>query len=202
MRLVTAGTGFLLAVIFSAAGGPSLSSIVFSPESRTTELVGRACQTELVSPELGRSAEQVKRCPGLGGARVVVSTDSANVSVGFEWSGTEKAEDVVRNWSLGSRLEWRGSRSARGFEPYAATIRVLFNDASSPGRDRPVLAVMRVKRGESCVIALADIAANPDAYELGRRAADERARSFACGRDTARVLGTPTQRVSELPARL
>lgn len=202
MRLVTAGTGFVLAAIFSAVGGPSLSSVVFSPESRTTELVGRACQTEIVSPELGRAAEQVKRCPGLGGARVVVSSESASVSIGFEWSATEKAEDVVRNWSLGSRLEWRGSRSARGFEPYAAMVRVLFNDGAAAERDRPVLAVMRVKRGESCVIAIADIAANPDAYELARRAADEKARGFVCGRDAPRVLGVPTRRSAELSARL
>ena len=199
MRLLTAVSGFLTATLLSAFGGPPLSSAIFAPESRFTDLVGRACQAE---PAGGaRAAEQTKRCPGLGGASVVVTADHSQVALGYEWSAREKADEVLANWSLGYKLEWRGFQTSRGFDPYATVIRVLFNSGAEPA-DRPVLAVMRVRRGEACVMAVIDIASNPEAYEMARQLADSRALGFACGRDTARVEGVATPRATQLLARL
>lgn len=197
MRLVTAASGFLAVSLFSAIGGPSLSSAIFAPESRTTDLVGRSCQVEPGQGRLGSGQEWVKRCPGLGGARVTVTADDAAVALGFEWSAKEKTDEVLRNWGLGYKLEWRGFRTARGFEPYAATIRLLFNEGSEPA-DRPVLAVLRVKRGEACLVGIVDVAANPDGYDTARRLADQRAPGFACGRDTPRLEGAPTMRATSI----
>jgi hypothetical protein len=42
--------------------------------------------------------------------------------------------------------------------------------------------------------------ANPDANELARKAADETARSFRCGKDAVRVMGA-TGRAVELATR-
>jgi len=201
MRLLTAVSGFLSAALLSAFGGPTLSSAVFAPESRYTDLVGRSCQTEPVGGDLGAGAEQTKRCPGLGGAKVVVTADHSQVALGYEWSAREKADEVLAHWSLGYKLEWRGFQTSRGFDPYATVIRVLFNSGAEPA-DRPVLAVMRVRRGEACVMAVVDIASNPDAYELARQLADSRALGFVCGRDAARVEGIPTARATQLLAGL
>lgn len=202
VRLLTAASGFLAAALFSAFGGPSLSSAVFAPESRYTDLIGKLCQTE---PAAGRGGgaeeEQVKRCPGLGGARVVVLASHSETALGFEWSAKERAEDVVRNWSLGYKLEWRGYMTSRGFEPYATTIRVLFNDQIGLG-ERPVLAVLRVRPGEACVVGAIDIAANPDGYELARRLADTRTPNFVCGRDSPQTAGTATAHTRDFLARL
>jgi hypothetical protein len=195
MRLITAASGFLAVSLVSSFGGPSLSSAIFAPESRTTDLVGRACQVDPGSGSFGSGDEQLKRCAGLGGARVTVTSDNSSVALGFEWSAKEKAEDVLRNWGLGYKLEWRGYRTARGFEPYAATIRLLFNEGGGT-TDRPILAVLRVRRGEACLVALVDMAANPDGYDAARRVADQRAPGFSCGRDQPRVEGTPTSRAA------
>lgn len=197
MRLITAASGFLAVSLFSTFGGPSLSSAIFAPESRTTDLVGRACQVEPAQGAFGTGEERHKRCPGLGGARVTMTSDNASVALGFEWSAKEKAEDVLRNWGLGYKLEWRGYRTVRGFEPYAATIRLLFNESYGAG-DRPVLAVLRVRRGEACLVGLVDVAANPDGYDTARRVADQRAPGFACGRDMPRAEGVSTGRTAAI----
>lgn len=202
IRLATAAAGFLAAALFSTAGGPSLSSAGFAPESRTTDLVGHACQVDPPHRDAASLDRQTKSCAGFGGARAIVSAERAEVSLGFEWSPYERTEDVLRNWGLGYKLEWRGIDTARGFEPYAATIRILFNDQAGAASDRPVLAVLRIRRGEACLVALVDIAANRDAYGIGRRIADERARAFICGRDAPRIGGAVTGRTTDLLARL
>lgn len=198
MRLMAAATGFLVAALFSAMGGPSLSSVVFSPESRLTDLFGRDCEVDASARPASAREEQVKRCPGLGGARVVVTADADQVALGYEWSGRERADEVLRNWSLGPKLEWRGIRTSRGFEPYATLVRASFNGGAGPSDDRPVLAVMRVRRGEACVIGFVDVAGNADPEALARRLADARARTFACGRDQPLVEGAVTARTSAL----
>lgn len=202
MHLLTVSTGLLAASLFGAIGGPSLSTALLAPETRTTSITGRGCEPERALPAPGRDDEQVKRCPGLGGARVVVSSDGDGVGIGYEWSPRERSEEVLRHWGIGARIEWRGIPTARGFEPYAATVRVLFREGGSASEDRPVLAVMRVRRGEACVVGLVDVAANPDAYGIARRVADGRARTAACGRDAPRIEGTATARLSALVASL
>ena len=199
MRVLTAASGLLTAALFTAAAGLPLSSAIFAPESRFTDLVGRSCHTEPFGGDL--AAEQTKRCAGLGGAKVVITAGQSHVALGYEWSGRERAEEVLRNWSLGYKLEWRGYKTDSGFEPYATIIRVLFNTGAEPA-DRPVLAVMRVRRGEACIMGVVDIATNPDAYEMARQLADRRALGFLCGRDTASLEGVATARASELLTRL
>ena len=54
--------------------------------------------------------------------------------------------------------------------------------------------------GAACPIAYVDAAANPNADELARQAADQIARDFKCGADEAKVLGTPG-RAAELAKR-
>ena len=45
--------------------------------------------------------------------------------------------------------------------------------------------------GAVCPVAYVDAAANPNADELARQAADQVARDFKCGTDAAKVLGAP-----------
>jgi len=52
-----------------------------------------------------------------------------------------------------------------------------------------MLAVTRLPPGEVCHVAYVDVAANPDANELARKAADELARDFQCGKDEVKVIG-------------
>jgi hypothetical protein len=51
-----------------------------------------------------------------------------------------------------------------------------------------------------CHVAYVDVKANPNANELARKAADEAARNFKCGKDVVKVIGE-SGRAVELAAR-
>ena len=51
------------------------------------------------------------------------------------------------------------------------------------------LAVTRLPPGDVCHVAYVDVAANPNANELARQAADGFARDFQCGTDQVKAVG-------------
>jgi hypothetical protein len=60
--------------------------------------------------------------------------------------------------------------------------------------------VTRLPPGPVCHVAYVDVKANPNANELARKAADENARDFHCGKDEVKVIGA-TGRAVELTKR-
>ena len=64
-------------------------------------------------------------------------------------------------------------------------------DEDKEGRPiaKPMLAVTRLPPGKVCHVATIDAQANPNPNELARRAADELARDFQCGKDEVKVIG-------------
>ena len=52
-----------------------------------------------------------------------------------------------------------------------------------------MLVVTRLSPGPVCHVAYVDVQANPDANELARKAADEIARDFRCGKDKVKTVG-------------
>ena len=52
-----------------------------------------------------------------------------------------------------------------------------------------MLAVTRLSPGPVCHVAYVDVQANPDANELARKAADDFARDFKCGKDEVKIVG-------------
>lgn len=124
-------------------------------ETRYTELVGGRCK--FISEEKGTGEEALKRCPGHGDLEVETFASHTLVSLSFRFSRTQRAENGVEGWSLGRRVEWRGLKGNKGFEPYAAVVRVLMKDpeAATPQPDGEILAVIRVdpREAEACVAA-------------------------------------------------
>ncbi|MBV8701063.1 hypothetical protein [Bradyrhizobium sp.] len=88
-------------------------------------------------------------------------------------------------------IEWRMGGSV----PFAIIQRWQLADKSETDGDgrpatRPMLVVTRLPPGPVCHVAYVDVAANPNADELARQAADELARNFKCGTDQVKVIGT------------
>ncbi len=98
-------------------------------------------------------------------------------------------------------IEWR----LAGNNPFAIIQRWQIADIvdqamSGDGPDaKPLLVVSRLPPGAVCPVAYVDAAANPNADELARKAADEFARGFVCGKDEVKVIGE-SGRAAELAA--
>jgi hypothetical protein len=136
-------------------------------------------------------------CRGKAGYVVLVNVGDLRETVSVGRNRIEAAkEPAAQAWfgpfsSAAPRLEWR----LAGSEPIAIIQRWQLADQSDADqhgrpRDKTLLVVTRLSPGGACHVAYVDAAANPNADELARRAADESARSFVCGRDRVKVLGT------------
>jgi hypothetical protein len=135
-------------------------------------------------------------CPGRDGWVVLVNEDDLRetVSVGRNRAAAAK-EPAAQAWfgpfnSTTTTVEWR----TQGGKPFAIIQRWHIADNSDQDKDgRPkdkaMLAVTRLPPGAVCHVAYVDVAANPNANDLARKAADEIARDFRCGKDAVKIVG-------------
>ena len=144
----------------------------------------------------GVDGSTIRVCPGKVGLVVVISEDDLreSVSVGRTRAAADKEPAAEASFgpfnSTTKTVEWRTADS----KPFAIIQRWHIADNTDEGKDgrpiaKPLLVVTRLPPGPVCHVAYIDVKANPDANELARKAADETARSFLCGKDAVRVVG-------------
>jgi hypothetical protein len=171
-----------------------------APESRYTELAGGRCR--FVSIDKQTNEDQVKRCPGHGGAEVETLSSHTRLHISYRFSASEVAKDVVVAWSAGKNVEWRGLKTNKGFQPYASIVRLLMKDPESdkPDADGQVLAVIRFdpRESEACAMAFVDARANKDPNALARTTADRLGPEFDCRSDKPAVAGEKSRWTAEL----
>jgi hypothetical protein len=181
------GVATLLGLPVSPAQAETFASSYTSAASRDCRTIGKPS-------ELDGSTTQV--CPGKAGLVVLISEDDLRqtVSVGRNRAAAAR-EPAAETWfgpfnSTTNTIEWRTA----GDKPFAIIQRWHIADNSEQDKKgRPVtramLVVTRLPPGAVCHIAYVDVKANPDANELARAAADERARDFQCGKDEVKAIG-------------
>jgi hypothetical protein len=162
-----------------------------APESVYTELLKGRCR--FISIDEETNEEQVKRCPGHGGAAVLTRASHTSVYLGFRWSKKLASGDVVSGWSLGDKVEWRGARNGKQLVPYATIVRVITKHPETMRGGGHVLAVIRIEKQSACLAAAVDVSANKEANALAREAADTFARTFSCQKDKPRLFGPATE---------
>jgi hypothetical protein len=174
----------LLALALAALVEPALAQSVTHID---TELVKGRCRFIADDGEVGHYA--LKRCPGLAGARVYTESGVNSVKLSFRW-GKHKVEAV--DGSVGTKLEWRGTKTRQGFKPHAVLVTIVVKDypAETPHN---VLGVLRMEPRNACLMAVIDEAANSDALALARKTADAEAPSFSCANGQAKAVGTATK---------
>src|SRR5262249_28543509 len=88
-----------------------------------TELVKGKCRFIEDDGEVGHYA--LKRCPGLGGAKVYTEAGVHTVAMYFQWGGRRAKADVIKSDSLGTSLEWRGTGTKAAFKPHATIVTAI-----------------------------------------------------------------------------
>jgi hypothetical protein len=135
------------------------------------------------------------RCLGHHGIPVYASAGDQRTYVSF---GRNAAKEIAARETLasfnseGKTIEWRIERRANGKPRAFATI--LRWNTTVTGRDDKqvrgqVLVVTRLGPGGVCHVGYVDGSANANANELAAKLADERARTFRCGKDKPVIVG-------------
>ena len=162
--------------------------------SSYTSTAPKDCRVTSARNEVDDST--IRTCPGKAGLVVLISEDDLRetVSVGRNSAAAAK-EPAAQVWfgpfnSTEHTVEWR----ALNGKPFAIIQRWHIADSTEPDKNgrpiaKPMLAVTRLPPGPVCHVAYIDVQANPNPNELARKAADELARDFKCGKDEVKVIG-------------
>ncbi|WP_185984389.1 hypothetical protein [Aureimonas mangrovi] len=143
-------------------------------------------------------AEGVLRCPGPSGVEAYIHTADglSSISLGDPVEGYVSFGETN---SLGATMEWRLSDGL----PFAGVVRFRLPAEAAGEGTRDLMAVIKVAEGgrASCLVAVVDLTVNPEGRDMARRTADERAASFTCGRDEARIVGISSEWARDLVLR-
>ena len=173
--------------------------------SSYTSTAPKDCRVTSAGNEVDDSTIRV--CPGRAGLVVVVSEDDLRetVSVGRNRAAADEEPAAQARFgpfnSTTTTVEWR---TANG-KPFAIIQRWHIADNSDEDKDgrpiaNPMLVVTRLPPGPVCHVAYIDAQANPNPNELARKAADQFAHNFDCGKDEVKVIGEAGRAV-EMAAR-
>jgi hypothetical protein len=195
------GVSIGVAMLFCASFGPISVANAQTFGSIYTSTAPKGCR--VTSAGNGIDDSTIRVCPGKAGLVVLVNEDDLRetVSVGRNRAAAAK-EPAAQAWfppfnSTTERVEWR----TQGGKPFAIIQRWHIDDRGDEDKNgrpiaKPMLAVTRLPPGEVCHVAYIDVAANADANELARKAADETARGFKCGKDEVRIIGASGRAVA------
>lgn len=163
-----------LLVCVAATAGSARAQTAARITSVYTELSGGRCKTVTVDKQTGSS---VKRCPGVGGFRVLVEYDDDRMSLTLV--APDNKEHPLDLWnvitpafsSLGNKAEWRVVARKGVATPVGLIVRVNAYEQEDPAapRRKSYLAVAKITRQEICVTDKIDSSANANA-EARRRA--------------------------------
>ncbi|KQW28029.1 hypothetical protein ASE36_16380 [Rhizobium sp. Root274] len=186
----------LLTVVTGAA-----AQMARANDSVYTDLDFDKCQT-LAEDQMGVSL----KCRGYRGEPVYFKEGDLRQSVFYGWVDKELVDGAFESFSafnhINTTIEWRLNDAG---EPFAAILRWFIDNPGPDGGSTKasrgeILVVSRVGTsdyGGSCMVALVDAKANPDANVKARQMADDTAPDFACGMQEPEWVGKRGDLVSE-----
>ena len=174
--------------------------------SSTTSSAPKNCR--VVDGSNGVDDSTARICRGKSGLMVLVSEDDLRETVSVGRNRATAAGEPAAQTRFGpfnsaaTTVEWR----ALNGKPFAIIQRWQIADITDEDKNgrpiaKPMLVVTRLPPGPVCHVAYIDVTANPDANALARKAADQAARDFKCGRDEVKVIGQSGRAVELAPRR-
>lgn len=188
IRITTAGMALLLLCTgLGCAAAQSVGSAYTSTAPKDCRQIGKPS-------ELDGSTTRV--CKGKDGLVVLIAEDDLRETVSVGRNRKAATEELAAKVWFGpfnsseTTVEWRTA----GAKAYAIIQRWHIADGADPDKQgRPntkaMLVVTRLPPGPVCHVAYVDAIANPNSNELARKAADDFARSFTCGKDEVKIVG-------------
>jgi hypothetical protein len=186
--------GIALALSIGAGSGLVRAASAQTIGSVYTSTAPRDCR--VAGARNGVDDSATRFCPGKAGLGVLVNEDDLRETVSVGRGRAAAARELAAQLWFGPfnsttpRIEWR----ALDGKPFAIIQRWHLDDNEDEDKNgrptaKPMLVVTRLPPGPVCHVAYIDVKANPDANELARKAADEVARGFKCGKDEVKVIG-------------
>jgi len=130
-------------------------------------------------------------CSGYRGYPVLIGYDDARESV--------PSDDMTAVWESftafngsGPKVEWRIETNGDVAIPFAAIHRRSVSNPEDDKKSTDVLVVAKVAQPEEhqgCTVGLVLATGNPQANDQARKLADEKAKTFTCGKDKREVIG-------------
>jgi hypothetical protein len=134
-------------------------------------------------------------CSGYRGYPVLIGYDDARESVYYGFP----SDDMTSVWESftafngsGPKVEWRIETNGDVAIPFAAIHRRSVSDTEGEKKSTDVLVVAKVAQPEEhqgCTVGLVLATGNPQANDQARKLADEKAKTFVCGKDQREVIG-------------
>ncbi|RWL95884.1 MAG: hypothetical protein E5X80_32750 [Mesorhizobium sp.] len=134
-------------------------------------------------------------CAGYRGYPVLIGYDDARESVYYGFP----SDDMTAVWesfsglnTAGPKVEWRIETNGDKAVPFAVIHRREISNPENDNKPTEVLVVAKVaqpEEHEGCTVGLVLATGNPQANDQARKLADEKAKSFACGKDKREVIG-------------
>jgi hypothetical protein len=198
-----------LAALISLSLAPPAAAAEIVSQYTSADIDTKTCK-KIAGEEIdGSELYSTYSCRGVAGYIALMLFEDArnSVSAGRSVKAAENepaaSEGFLPFNSALTTIEWRGEK---GKKPFAIIQRWSIADLENAGKDgRPgsaqLLVVTRLPPGPVCQVALIDVKANGgEANAVARKAADEIARGFTCGKDEAKFIGAQG-RASQLAAR-
>jgi hypothetical protein len=201
---MTSIAGFSAALMLVGAATIAVAEPISSAYTSTADKDCRKISsTKVGGEELG--SEHI--CRGPASFKVVKSENDLRETITVGRTAAIASDQPAAAQGFGpfnsttSTIEWRLSAG----KPFAMIQRWHIADIDDPDKTgRPntkqILVVTRLPPGAACHVAYIDVKANPSANEIARKAADEVARGFDCGKDKVKTIGA-SGRATELAMR-
>ncbi|PWJ91642.1 hypothetical protein C8D77_103340 [Mesorhizobium loti] len=135
-------------------------------------------------------------CSGYRGYPVLIAYDDDRESLFY---GFPPGDDMMSAWesfsafnSSGGKIEWRIETTGDKAVPFAVIHRRTVSNPEDEKKSTDVLLVAKVAQMDArdgCTVGLVLATGNPKANDQARKLADEKARTFACGKDRHTVIG-------------
>jgi hypothetical protein len=180
--------------IAASLGGVSDGHAV---DSSVTSIAEKQCQKANVLKVNGSDYAVSRICPGRDGYKVFIDEEDLRETLTIGKTIRQAAKEPAAQDRFGAfngyddTIEWRSDKADR---PFALIVGCSFADNENldpSGRPKSMrlLVVMRLPPGPVCKVAYIERAANSNANELARQAADQVARGFKCGADPVQIVG-------------